>query len=162
VESLGLGYGDTVYTAAEGSSIGDSFKAAVLATDKPQAEIILFSGDDYEYVHDWRERIANFWRYAPEDVAICSGHVEALRYWNGILWGGKIGQQHVFERIAVPGACWSFRASLWPVLEPLVPDAHQYDKQVCYRLRDLGYRIYAMPLAEHIGVGRRLWDKGGE
>ena len=159
VASLKLGPGDSVYTAPEGSSIGNSFKWS-LATDNPVADIILFSGDDYEYCYEWRTRLVDFWEHAPEDAAICSGHVEALLYWNGILWSGQVGEQHVFERIAVPGACWSFRASLWPELERLVPDSHQYDKAVCYQLRDKGYKIYAVPLAEHIGVGRRQWDKG--
>jgi len=138
-------------------AIGHGVRLAIEAAMETEPDVVLLTADDYLYAPNWLERLIWFWAAAPENVALCSAVVEPIYHWNTILDAREIGVW-ALQRRTVPGANWSFRASLWPELNSMIPDnRHSYDRRVCETLQERGYRIYAVPLAEHAGAGRRSW-----
>jgi len=141
-------------------SIGHGVRAAVGLALNRRPELVLLSGDDYEYHDRWLEHLVAFWRAAPADVAICTLSIEPAYHWSPVLSTKVIGGQVVLVRRTVPGANWSFRPGLWGEIESLIPDnSHKYDHRVCAALNEAGRWLCALPLAEHIGEGRRSWKR---
>lgn len=139
-------------------TIGHGLRLAMKATMLTEPDVVVFTADDYLYCPNWLERLVDFWENAPETAGLCTLAMEPTYHWNTIYGAEQIGGQWAWRRRTVPGANWSFRASLWETLAPLVPDdSHKYDHRVCRWLQDAGYGLYALSLAEHIGAGRRSW-----
>ncbi|HUV94567.1 MAG TPA: glycosyltransferase family A protein [Anaerolineae bacterium] len=139
-------------------TIGHGVRSAVGLALRHKPDIIVLSADDYEYHQGWLERLVRFWEAAPQPVAICTLSIEPAYEWTPVLAVHSIGEQVVLQRRTVPGANWSFRAALWPQLEPMIPDnAHKYDHRLCAELNAQGCWLCALPLAEHIGENRRSW-----
>lgn len=138
--------------------IGHGFREAVQAALATKPELIVFTGDDYVFRSWWLERLTAFWAAAPADVAIASLSISEMFRWNGIERAVTYGGQRGLVRASVPGASWSFRASLWPTIASRVPDdAHAYDKRVGNWLRSRGKLLCELNLAEHTGREQRAW-----
>jgi glycosyltransferase involved in cell wall biosynthesis len=144
----------------ESHTIGHAVKMGVETALESGPDLILVTANDYDYCKGWLDYLLDFWQNAPADVALCSCNVEPLFWWNTITGAQQVGKQWALRRNSVPGANWSFRASMWPEIKRLIPDKHQYDRAACVTLREAGYSIYALALAEHIGAGQRSWGKG--
>lgn len=157
--TAGLVRGQKGFCNTDGNrTIGHGFRLAMGLALARKPDIVLFTADDYFYCPGWLEHLTEFWENAPKHAALCSLTMEPPYRWNTILGALHIGGCWVVERHTVPGANWSFRAGLWRQLEPLIPDdSHHYDRRVCEALRKKGGRIYALPLAEHLGAGSRSW-----
>lgn len=139
-------------------TIGHGFRTLAGAALKLEPDVVVLSGDDYEYRPDWLEGLVDFWKAAPEDIGICTLAIEPEYHWTPILGVHEIGGQVVQERKTVPGANWSFRPKLWAEIEGMIPnDSHKYDHAVCKYLRDNGRWLGAIDLAVHIGEGQRSW-----
>ena len=139
-------------------TIGHGLRLAMQAAMQTEPELVLFTADDYLYCSGWLERLVDFWENAPAKAGLCTLAVEPTYHWNTIYDARQCGGQWALRRRTVPGANWSFRASLWAEIAPMVPDdSHKYDHQVCGALQEAGYGLYALPLAEHMGAGRRSW-----
>lgn len=139
-------------------TIGHGFRALARRALAMKPDIVVLSGDDYEYRPGWAARLADFWQAAPPEVAICTLAVEPPYHWTPILETRGIGGEVVQLRRTVPGANWSFRPALWAEIDHLVPDnSHKYDHAVCAHLRDAGRWLCSVDLAVHIGEGQRSW-----
>lgn len=144
---------------AENHTIGHGFRIAVTAALERDPDLLVFSGDDYEYHDGWLERLLAFWNDPPADVDICGCHLEPVYGWNKPLGTVESGGQRALVRATVEGASWTFLPSLWNRIEQWIPDhSHHYDKRICRELRQAGRRICVLPVAEHIGDGRRVWS----
>lgn len=138
-------------------TIGHGARAAVGLALKHRPDLILLTGDDYEYHERWLDCLLAFWKAAPPEVAICTLNIAPAYRWSPVLSTKVIGGQVVLVRGMIPGANWSFRPKLWREIGPMVPDdSNQYDKRVAAYLKDRGRWLCALPLAEHIGEGRRI------
>jgi len=138
--------------------IGYGFRLAIEAALDQEPELIVFSGDDYEYRDGWLERLAAFWEATPPKVALATCHIEPTHAYNTILGTLDAGGQRALVRGTVPSASWTFRAGLWPEIETMVPgDVHMFDKNVCRYLRQSGRLLCALNLAEHLGHGKHSW-----
>jgi glycosyltransferase involved in cell wall biosynthesis len=143
--------------------IGYGFRLATEAALEFGPDLIVFSGDDFEYRQGWLERLVAFWRDAPKTVALCGMHLETVYRWSAIRGAIEFGGQRGLVRDSLPGASWSFRPALWDQIKDLVhDDSHRYDRAVCRRLREHGRLLVALPLSEHKGHGRRMWETGPE
>jgi hypothetical protein len=140
------------------TTIGHGFRVLAEMALAKKPDIIVLSGDDYEYQPDWLSKRVTFWQAAPADVGICTLNIEPEYHWSKTIATHIIGGEVVQQRRTVPGANWSFRASLWSEIEPMIPDnSHKYDHAVCAYLRDSGRWLAALDLAVHIGEGLRSW-----
>lgn len=138
--------------------IGHGLRVAMKAALRTKPDLVLFTADDYLYCRGWLENLVRWWENAPRNAGLATLNVEPVFHWNTILGVLQVDGLWSFERRTVPGACWSFRPALWPQIAPLVPDdSHKYDHRVCTELRASGWRLYALPLAEHAGAGQRTW-----
>jgi len=139
-------------------TIGHGFREIMKRALVKNPDVVLLSGDDYEYRSDWLSRLSDFWRAAGPEVAICTTSIEPIYHWNKKLGLHMAGGETAQIRRTVPGANWSFRAALWAEIEPMIPDnSHKYDHQVCAYLREQERLLCALDLATHIGEGLRSW-----
>ena len=141
---------------------GLGFRLAVQAALAKKAELIVFSGDDFEYHEGWLERLVAFWEAAPQHVALCGMYIEAI-YPHCPVWGvAEFGGQRALLRGTLPGASWSFRPWVWHQICDLVKDnSPYYDKRAAQRLAK-DYLLCQLDLSEHTGAGRRMWREGPE
>jgi len=138
--------------------IGHGFRECTRLALEHEPDLILLSGDDYEYKEGWLEKLVAFWEAAPADVALCSCHIYEVFRWNAILGAETFGQQRALRRQTLAGDNWSFRSALWSEIEMLIPDdGHKYDKDVSRTLTRRGCKLYELDLATHIGAGHRIW-----
>lgn len=139
-------------------TIGHGFRTLAAAALKQQPDVMVLSGDDYEYRPDWLARLVAFWQAAPPEVALCTLAIEPEYSHTPILAVHEIGGEQVQQRRTVPGANWSLRPETWHDIEPMVPNnSHKYDHAVCAYLRENGRWLCALDLATHIGEGQRSW-----
>lgn len=136
--------------------IAQGFRAAVEAALKQKPELVVFSGDDFEYEPGWLERLTAFWEGAPANVMMCGMYLEREFPNMPVLGTVEYGGQRALVRPLLPGASLSFRASLWREIEPLMPKrGNQYDRQITRGLAK-GRLLCALPLSRHIGTERRV------
>lgn len=141
-------------------SIGHGFRLAVEMALERDPDLIVFTADDYIYCPGWLDHLVAFWQFAPPKTALCSCVVEPIYHWNTIERAERINGKWALRRRTLPGANWSFPVDLWPEIEPMVPSrSHKYDHRVCHALRNAGWGLYALPLAEHAGAGRSAWRR---
>jgi len=156
------GMGGYCYTE-QPSWIGATFHVAVELALETKPDLIMFTGDDYEYRIGWLEDLAAFWRKTLPAMALVSCHIEPAFRWNKVYGMLELNNRRALVRATLGGANWSFRPELWPLLKELVPKgSHKYDKDVCRKLYQQRYLCCAMDLAEHIGEGHRVWMDGPE
>lgn len=150
-----------VCNKTDNHTIGHGVRAAMALALKRRPDLVLLTGDDYEYHDRWLERLLAFWAVASPKVAICTLSIEPAYHWSPVIRTKVIGGQVVLVRRTVPGANWSFRPELWREIGPMVPEnSHKYDHRICAHLNAQGRWLCALPLAEHIGEGRRSWQRG--
>ncbi len=137
-------------------SIGRGMNLAINAAISQKADIVLFSADDMAYFLGWRKRLEVMWKKAGKDVAIICPQLEPIYEWNTVLEHVDLGGEWLVSRRTVPGSCWSFRASDWPVIGPVPEEAHE-DVIVCDKIRALGRKMLATNLAIHYGEGKSTW-----
>lgn len=141
------------------SGFGTNLCARVARGDG--ADIVVLSDDDMLWRDGWRDKLEAWWVDAPDDLGLTGCHVEPLFPWNEYLGTVTYGGLSGLERTSSGAASWSYRKEhLDVVLGPVgIPQQVQGygDVPACDRLRDRGYRICQVDLAEHIGHGRSTW-----
>ncbi len=137
-------------------SIGRGMNLAINAAISQKADIVLFSADDMAYFPGWRKRLEEMWKKAGKEIAIICPQLEPIYEWNTVLEHVDLGGEWLVSRRTVPGSCWSFRASDWPVIGP-VPEVEHEDVLVCDKIRTLGRKMLATNLAIHYGEGKSTW-----
>lgn len=163
VAATGKMGGKIILNTTGNSMIGYGFRLATEAALEFGPDLVVFSGDDFEYRHGWLEGLVAFWKAAPPAVALCGMHLETVYRWSAIRGAIELGGQRGLLRDSLPGASWSFRPTLWDEIKDLVHDgSHRYDRTVCRRLVQKGRLLVALPLSEHTGYGRRMWEVGPE
>ena len=127
---------------------------AALATD---ADLIIFSADDYEYRPDWLHKLINFWQAAPADVAMATCHLEPQWSWNTVTETGDAGGQHYAIRKSIPGSNWTFRRENAGLILPIEEQTGGEDLEICNRLKSQGLKLAALDLAAHTGEQHSAW-----
>lgn len=136
-------------------NIGFGFRMATHMALSWQPDLIVFSGDDYEYRNGWLRDLVQFWTHAPDDISIVGMCIDQSYPSNKIIGKVSYGGINGVQRAVTPGASWSFRASdALDILRTVPPDAHKYDRRVCLETKK---RIIEIPLSTHIGLGHRIW-----
>lgn len=126
-----------------------------------EPDILVFSDDDMAWKEGAEERLIEVWRHAPKDLFLVSGLLEPEWHWNTPRETVACGREKILVRDSCPGAAWSFRASdvprssssKHPPDPPYFAPSFGYDYKFCCALREFGYRVAQMDLAEHIGWG---------
>jgi len=163
VEALGKMGGKIILNQTGNPMIGYGFRLAHEAALAYDPELIVFSGDDFDYSQGWLERLVSFWQAAPKCMALCGMYLETIYRWSAIRGAIELGGQRALLRDSLPGASWSYRPALWDTIKDLVhDDSHRYDRAVCRRLVSARQLLAALPLSEHRGYGRRMWEVGDE
>ena len=139
----------------ENHNIGFGFRMATHMALSWQPDLIVFSGDDYEYRNGWLRDLVQFWTHAPDDISIVGMCIEQIYLHNKIIGKVSCGGINGIQRAVTPGASWSFRASdALDILRTVPHDSHKYDRRVCLETKK---RIIELPLSTHIGLGHRIW-----
>ena len=142
---------------------GMGYRLAMEAAVAHSPELIVFSGDDFEFREGWLEKLVAFWEAAPACVAICGMYIEALYAHCPVKGVVEFGGQRALLRGTLPGASWSYRPWVWEKIKDLVKDdSMYYDKAAGQRLVGEAYLLAQLPLSEHTGAGRRMWRAGPE
>jgi glycosyltransferase involved in cell wall biosynthesis len=151
----GLTHGFPLHT----SGYGTNLCARVAAGDG--ADLVMLSDDDMWWRPGWRAALEQWWRFAPEDVALTGGHIEPLFPWNACLGRVEFGEIPGLERTSSGSASWTYRASSFEMIfgpQGIPQQVQGYgDVPACDRVRDRGGRICQLDLAEHRGHGRSTW-----
>lgn len=132
---------------------GLGVNAAVAAALHTGPDLVCFSDDDVEWASGWLRPVVQFFERAPGDVVLLSGLMEPVWEWNGPTGVVEAGGVRALVRDSVPGASWMFRAEDWAKIGPVAED-RTHDVAGCKRLRQHGYRMAALDLAEHIGYAQ--------
>jgi hypothetical protein len=118
---------------------------------EPPPEVVVFSDDDIEWKPDIEGKLLQFWRYAPDEMAILCGYIEPVWHWNTPRRAIEHGAVRAVVRDSCPGGAWTFRFGSWPVIGPVKNDfGYDYDK--CCKLREQGYEVAQADWATHIGT----------
>jgi hypothetical protein len=116
-------------------------------------ELVVLSDDDMDWKPGADKRLREAWAHAPDDVKIISGLLEPVWHWNTPREAIQCGKERTLVRDSCPGAAWTFRAKDWRLIRDHVVADFGYDYKACVALRENGYRVAQMDLAEHIGWG---------
>ena len=141
------------------SGFGTNFAARHAVATK--ADLVLVFDDDMYIRPGWREKLELWWRCAPLDLILTGCHLEPLFHWNrpyGVVsYGGLRG----LLRESTGAASWSFRAQDWARIGPIPSRVQGWgDVPACSAIREDGYQIAQVDLAEHRGHGRSTWGNG--
>lgn len=151
----GLTHGFPLHT----SGYGTNLCARVAAGDG--ADLVVLSDDDMWWRPGWRATLEQWWRFAPEDVALTGGHIEPLFHWNECVGRVEFGEVPGLERTSTGSASWTYRAERFAdIFGPRgIPQQVQGygDVPACDRLRERGFRICQVDVAEHRGHGQSTW-----
>jgi glycosyltransferase involved in cell wall biosynthesis len=126
------------------------------------ADIVIASDDDIEWFPGAVRRLEDFWRHAPQDLVLISGMMEPVWPWNSVLGVLDAGEERALIRTSAPGGGWSFRASHWPIIQPLLKHVQECDYRTCEALLAQGYRVGQLHLTNNLGVGKTTWDNNPE
>lgn len=152
VAKLG-GYCSTTYP----TTCGHGMNVTLGILSSCGADLCVFSNDDIWWKPGYLERLVKFWKEAPDDLLICSGHLEPEFFWNTPRELVTYGGVKALVRDTAPGGTWTFRARDWPIIGP-VPETHGIDDvPTCQRLLAQGYRVAQMDAATHVGVECSTW-----
>lgn len=122
------------------------------------ADIVIASDDDIEWFPGAVKRLEDFWRNAPQDLVLVSGMMEPVWPWNTVLGVLDAGAERALIRTSAPGGGWSFRASSWPTIQPLLKHVQECDYRTCEALLAQGYRVGQLHLTNNLGVGKTTWN----
>lgn len=142
---------------SENHSTGYGMNLAIGACLETDADLIVFTADDYQYRKGWLWKLVKFWNEAPADVAIATCHLEPHWAWNEISEADNAGGQRYVLRASIPGSNWIFHRKIAPLIMPIKEQTGGEDLQVCERLRTSGYKLAALDLAVHIGERQSAW-----
>jgi glycosyltransferase involved in cell wall biosynthesis len=118
-------------------------------------DIILISGDDYEYKNCWCKVLTRWFSGVGDDVSICCLDMEPDFPWNAVLGVKDSNMCRALVRASVPGANWSMRYKDWLFIEPLWNAgaySKTFDLQTCDFLVQTKRPPCALDLCEHIGA----------
>lgn len=157
--SLDLGFAVFDNSAGPNTTVGHGMQKAIeLAIHDFHPDVVVLSNDDVEWQPDAFERIAAFWRDAPERIIICGGYIEPEYPWSKVLARRTIGGQPTLIRATVPGHSWTFRARDWPTIGPVPQEQLEVcDLPVCKRLRVAGRQLAQIDVCTHIGGDLSVW-----
>jgi GT2 family glycosyltransferase len=145
---------DAVFTCGHGMNV----TMQILADSG--ADLCVFSNDDIEWHEGYLEKLTAFWSEAPDDLLVCSGHLEPVYFWNTPRHPITCGGVTALVRDTAPGGTWTFRVKDWPTIGP-VPETHgEDDVPTCYRLTQQGYLVAQMDVATHVGEDASTWGNG--
>jgi glycosyltransferase involved in cell wall biosynthesis len=116
------------------------------------ADIIVLSDDDMVWKSGSYSKLIKFWSKVPNDVVLLSGLLEPEWHWNTPRETIDCGGVRALVRDSASSAAWSFRANDWSKFGPL-KEIRGQDYQTCVNLREKGFRVAQMDLADHAG-----WD----
>ena len=146
---------DVVRNAGRWTTSGAGTNAQAAWCEAQHADLCVLSDDDMYWRPGWADRLRAYWESADSDVALVGCHLEPLFAWNTIVGRGD----GVLYRTSTGAASWTFRAGTWRTIGP-VPSKRQgwSDVPACMSLRERGYTIAQLDLAEHRGVS--TWGNG--
>lgn len=124
------------------------------------ADLCVFSNDDIAWKPGYLETLKAFWSDAPNDLLICSGHLEPEYPWNTPREVVQHGGIKALVRDTAPGGTWTFRAKHRSVIGRIPETAGIDDVPTCERLRASGYRVAQMDVATHAGEDKSSWGNG--
>lgn len=142
---------------------GMSKLAATLVAKAKPSDIIILSNDDIEWSPDFAVRLKAVWKAADDKTVIVSGLVEPQfripnkRPWNEVLSVEQLAGETVWFRRSVPGGAWTFKAESYGLIFPVSTFPGIDDVPACEQLEEQGYRVAAVDLADHAGVGQSTW-----
>lgn len=126
------------------------------------ADLVVFTNDDIAWKPGSFAALRSFWAEAPDDVLIAAGLLEDDYPWNTVRERIVCGGIPALVRDSAPGGAWTLRASDWPDIGP-IPEAPGWDDvPTCERLREKGYRVCQMDLADHVGQDHSTWGNGSD
>lgn len=122
------------------------------------ADLVVVSDDDMVWHDGWRGRLEAFWQAAPDDVLLAGGHLEPAFFWNEIV---AVHDGWV-ERASTGAASWTTTrpqqvAEYGAALR--LDQQGVWDVPVCQKVREAGWRIGQLDLAEHVGE-TSTWGNG--
>ena len=133
------------------------FELAMRAALSRRPDIVVLSADDITYTPGWMDKLAAFWAAAPEDIKLATCFLEGLWSWNAVTDAIDVAGLRVLIRDSVPSASWTFRASDADLILPLERIMPGEDLALSTKLRNAGYRLAALDLAEHTGARQSAW-----
>lgn len=141
------------------SGHGTNMQARILAGS--DADICVLSDDDMFWRPGWRAKLESWWEAAPDDIALTGCHLEPSFHWNTIVGETHRGGVRALVRHSTGAASWSYRAAHYvdifgPCGIPQLIQGHG-DVPACERLRDRGFRICQIDLADHVGHNHSTW-----
>jgi hypothetical protein len=138
-----------------------------------QPDLMVFSGDDFEYRSGWLADLVDFWQFAPPALALLGTYQEPRFRWNGpygALEAGPKGtvKQRCLLRFDLGMTGWTFKATDWPLIGPLQETTCQGEtKVVTRRLWERRLLVGALDLVTHLGLSSSLvnpegWARAGD
>ena len=140
----------------ERNEAGHGMNVAIERALSCRPDLVVFSDDDMAWHPGFVRRLVDFWAHAPHDLALLSGYVEPRWPWNTIRGAVDCAGIRAIVRETAPGGAWTFPASHWRWIGPLV-SGMEADSDACQRLRRSGFRLAQADLATHLGVGHSTW-----
>lgn len=120
-------------------------------------DLIVLTADDLEYEEGWLERLKAFAEEMPPHIALLSAYMEPVWEWNKprktVTYGGELG----LVRDSVCGSSWVFRSGDWDWIGPFPEQMPGEDLVVCQKLAQMGKKVVALDLCEHIGQEHSAW-----
>lgn len=120
-------------------------------------EIIVFSADDIYYYPNWGVRLLDYWRSVPEDVKVTSLFLDPVWEWNTVISADDAGDTRYLVRETVGSASWTFRTEDYHLMLPVPQESPGEDHLLTARLKEQGYKIAQIELADHIGEEQSAW-----
>jgi hypothetical protein len=119
--------------------------------------LVVTAQDDVVWRPGWRDRLEAFWDDAPDSVGIVSGLMEPNFPWAAPLRRVECGGVVGLERATVPGGAWTYRGRMWETMRWANEVKPSHDMPICERVRDAGFSLVALDLADHLGANRSTW-----
>ncbi len=121
------------------------------------SDLVVFSNDDIKWHPGAIAKLVRFWESAPADVLIAAGILEPDYPWNTPRERIEYGGVSALVRDTAPGGAWTLRSADWPRIGP-IPEAPGWDDvPTCNRLREKGFRVCQIDLADHVGEDHSTW-----
>lgn len=152
----GLAVNDPISTCGHGMNVAISLAVT------SGCDVIAFANDDVEFRPGAFAALRRFWAEAPDKLMVASGLLEDVFPWNTVRERVEYGGVPALIRDSAPGGVWTLRASDWPTIGPVPEAAGWDDVPACERLRNKGYQVAQLDLAEHVGQKHSTWGNGSE
>ena len=119
--------------------------------------LVVTAQDDIVWRPGWRSKLEGFFSDAPKRVGLVSGLLEPDFPWAAPIEMVSGGGVKGLSRWTVPGGAWAYRSEMWATMRWANEEKPSHDMPICDRVRESGFMLVGIDLADHLGAGRSTW-----